>query len=67
MKYRHQFRVSASVERVAEFHADSASMAAITPPPIVVKVQPQLGCVIGQDYPAPMVDHTAARQRALAA
>jgi ligand-binding SRPBCC domain-containing protein len=38
MKYRHQFRVPASVERVAEFHANSASMAAITPPPIIVKV-----------------------------
>jgi deoxyribodipyrimidine photo-lyase len=30
-------------------------------------VQSQFGCVIGQDYPAPMVDHAAARQRALAA
>ncbi len=39
MKYRHQFRILASVERVAEFHAQSASMAAITPPPIVVKMQ----------------------------
>jgi ligand-binding SRPBCC domain-containing protein len=39
MKYRHQFRVPASVERVAEFHAHSASMATNTPSPIVVKVQ----------------------------
>lgn len=39
MKYRHQFRVPASIERVAEFHAHSASMAAITPPSIVVKLQ----------------------------
>jgi ligand-binding SRPBCC domain-containing protein len=39
MKYRHRFRVPASVKRVAEFHCHSASMAAITPPPIVVKVQ----------------------------
>jgi deoxyribodipyrimidine photo-lyase len=31
------------------------------------EMQPQLGCVIGQDYPAPMVGHAAARQRALAA
>jgi ligand-binding SRPBCC domain-containing protein len=38
MKYRHQFRVPASVERVAEFHAQRTSMAAITPPPIIVKV-----------------------------
>ena len=39
MKYHHQFRVPASIERVVEFHRRSASMAAITPPPIVVKVQ----------------------------
>ena len=39
MIYRHQFRVPASVERVAEFHAHSASMTAITLPPNVVKVQ----------------------------
>lgn len=39
MKYRHKFRVPASVERVAEFHRRSASMAAITPPPIVVKMR----------------------------
>jgi len=39
MNYHHRFRVPASVERVAEFHRRSASMAAITPPPIVVRVQ----------------------------
>jgi len=39
MRYRHQFRVPASIERVAAFHAHSASMAAITPPPISVQVQ----------------------------
>jgi len=39
MKYRHHFRVSASIEQVAEFHRHSASMPAITPPPILVKVQ----------------------------
>ncbi|MCU0489364.1 MAG: hypothetical protein MUE67_10480 [Anaerolineales bacterium] len=39
MKYRHQFRAPASVKRVAEFYAHSTSMAAITPVPIVVKVQ----------------------------
>jgi len=38
MKYSHQFRVPAFIERVAEFHADSASMAAITLPSIVIKV-----------------------------
>ena len=27
----------------------------------------QAGCVLGQDYPAPIVDHAAARERTLAA
>jgi deoxyribodipyrimidine photo-lyase len=31
------------------------------------KVQQQAGCVIGADYPAPIVDHQQARRRALAA
>lgn len=39
MKYRHRFRVPASVRQVAKFHSHSVSMAAITPPPMVVKVQ----------------------------
>ena len=39
MNYRHRFRVRASLARVAEFHSYAASMPAITPPPIVVKVQ----------------------------
>jgi deoxyribodipyrimidine photo-lyase len=30
-------------------------------------VQAQVGCVIGRDYPAPIVDHAVARGRALAA
>jgi len=30
-------------------------------------VQEAIGCVIGRDYPAPIVDHAAARQRAIAA
>lgn len=38
MKYRHQFRVRAPLPAVAEFHAQSASMGAITPPPISVRV-----------------------------
>jgi deoxyribodipyrimidine photo-lyase len=29
--------------------------------------QRQAGCIIGQDYPAPIVDHAWARERALAA
>jgi deoxyribodipyrimidine photo-lyase len=31
------------------------------------KVQSRAGCVIGKDYPAPIVDHALARQRALEA
>jgi deoxyribodipyrimidine photo-lyase len=31
------------------------------------QVQTQAGCVIGRDYPRPIVDHAAARKRALAA
>jgi ligand-binding SRPBCC domain-containing protein len=38
MKYRHQFRVQAPLTAVAEFHTQSASMGAITPPPIIVRV-----------------------------
>lgn len=38
MKYQHQFRVKSPLEKVVEFHSQSASMAAITPPPIIVKV-----------------------------
>jgi ligand-binding SRPBCC domain-containing protein len=38
MKYQHRFRVNASLDNVAEFHRRSASMAAITPPPIFVRV-----------------------------
>jgi deoxyribodipyrimidine photo-lyase len=33
-------------------------------PPLL---QAELGCVIGRDYPAPVVDHAFARQRAIAA
>lgn len=39
MKYFHRFRVPASIAQVAGFHRHSASMAAITPPPILVRVQ----------------------------
>ena len=31
-----------------------------------IEVQRRVGCVIGEDYPAPIVDHLAARQNALA-
>jgi deoxyribodipyrimidine photo-lyase len=30
-------------------------------------VQEAAGCVIGRDYPAPIVDHAEARRRAIAA
>jgi ligand-binding SRPBCC domain-containing protein len=36
--YRHRFRVRASADQVAEFHTRAASMAAITPPPVLVKI-----------------------------
>ena len=39
MKYRHTFSVNASIEEVVQFHRRSASMADITPPPVVVRVQ----------------------------
>ena len=29
------------------------------------EAQRELGCVIGEDYPAPIVDHRAARREAL--
>lgn len=39
MNYAHRFQVNAPLTRVAEFHSRAASMAAITPPPIVVRIQ----------------------------
>ncbi len=38
MRYRHRFRVRASATAVADFHSRSASMAAITPPPLIVRM-----------------------------
>lgn len=38
MRFEHRFRVRASAEEVAAFHSSSASMGAITPPPIIVRV-----------------------------
>ena len=38
MRYQHRFRVRAPLEAVADFHRLSKSMAAITPPPILVRV-----------------------------
>jgi ligand-binding SRPBCC domain-containing protein len=39
MIYSHRFLVSAPLARVAEFHRHAASMAAITPPPIIIRVK----------------------------
>lgn len=38
MIYRHRFLVQAPLARVAEFHRMPTSMAAITPPPIIVRL-----------------------------
>lgn len=38
MKYVHRFRVRAGREAVATFHSSAASLKAITPPPIVMRV-----------------------------
>lgn len=38
MKYQHRFRVQAAQPEVADFHAQSASLGAITPPPVVMSV-----------------------------
>ena len=38
MRYQHRFEVNAPLAAVVDFHAQSASMAAITPPPVVVRV-----------------------------
>lgn len=38
MRFEHRFRVKASVAEVAKFHRQSASMGAITPPPMIVRV-----------------------------
>jgi deoxyribodipyrimidine photolyase len=43
----------------AEYLAEPHTM-----PPLV---QQSIGCIVGQHYPAPIVDHHAARHRALAA
>jgi ligand-binding SRPBCC domain-containing protein len=39
MIYSHRFLVRASLARVTEFHSRAASMAAITPPPIIIRVK----------------------------
>ncbi len=39
MHYHHRFTVKAPLTAVAAFHSRSASMGAITPPPVIVRVQ----------------------------
>lgn len=39
MKYRRQFEVQAPLAAVAAFHTQPASMAAITPPPVIVRIR----------------------------
>jgi ligand-binding SRPBCC domain-containing protein len=38
MNYHHQFEVKAPLAAVVDFHRQAASMGAITPPPVVVRV-----------------------------
>ncbi len=37
MKYRHSFQVRAPLSAVVDFHAQSASLGAITPPPVMMQ------------------------------
>jgi len=37
MKFQHHFRVRASLAAVAEFHGKTASLAMLTPPPVIVR------------------------------
>lgn len=38
MQYNHRFEVKAPLEAVIDFHRQSTSMGAITPPPVIVKI-----------------------------
>jgi ligand-binding SRPBCC domain-containing protein len=38
MKYHHSFQVRAPLAAVTDFHAQSASMGAITPPPVIAQI-----------------------------
>ena len=38
MFYRHRYKLNAPLTQAAEFHRQAASMAAITPPPIIVRM-----------------------------
>ena len=36
-QFRHEFKVNASIERVAEFHSSTEALKLLTPPPLFVK------------------------------
>ena len=47
MIYNHRFEVRAPLAAVRDFHNQSASMGAITPPPVIVKVH-QAPAILGE-------------------
>jgi ligand-binding SRPBCC domain-containing protein len=47
MKFQHRFRVRASLAAVAQFHSQTASLAMLTPPPVIVRI-----------HRAPTIQHT---------
>jgi ligand-binding SRPBCC domain-containing protein len=49
VRYEHRFQVKAAVDEVAAFHSKSASMAAITPPPMIVRVHSAPGTLKSGD------------------
>jgi ligand-binding SRPBCC domain-containing protein len=40
VKYHHRFQVRAKLASVTEFHSRAASIAAITPPPMIIRMKP---------------------------
>ena len=73
MHYSHRFRVRSSLADVAEFHSRAASMPAITPPPIIVKVHHALPILANGDsmdftlWVGPLPIHWLARIEAVSA
>jgi len=49
MHYQHEFTLQATLEDVMDFHAHSSSMAAITPPPIIVRIHEAPAILKNQD------------------
>ncbi len=50
MHYQHEFTLQATLEDVMDFHARSSSMAAITPPPIIVRIHEAPEILENQDH-----------------